>query len=239
MMDISKGSEIEKTIKGIVDGLKILGLTEYEAKAFMALILLGGGEADNVAEFGKIPRTSVYKVLESLEKKGFAKMIQGKPRIYKPVDIELLEEKFTKYLQDLFSHLKLAQEMYGEKGEPQLVYTMYGKSNVLKKIGEIIDLSENEILLSSPKLGEIRRVLAEQIKKAISRNVKIIVVTSRTQRAPKNTEVHHKEGLIATDIVSDGKRALIADAELAACGYSDNPVLAQHSKHFIEILLYS
>ncbi|MEM3260160.1 MAG: helix-turn-helix domain-containing protein, partial [Thermoplasmata archaeon] len=68
MMDISKGSEIEKTIKGIVDGLKILGLTEYEAKAFMALILLGGGEADNVAEFGKIPRTSVYKVLESLEK---------------------------------------------------------------------------------------------------------------------------------------------------------------------------
>ncbi len=238
-MEVSRGSELEKTVMGMIEGLKMLGLTEYEAKAFMALILLGGGEADNVAEFGKIPRTSVYKVLDSLEKKGFAKMIQGKPRIYKPVDLEILEERFTRYVKDLFSHLKLAQEMYGEKGEPQLVYTMYGKSNVLRKIGEIIDQSENEILLSSPKLGEIRKELAEQIKKAITRNVKIVVVTSRTQRPPRNTEVHYKEGLIATDIVSDGKRALIADAELAACGYSDNPVLAQHLKHFIEILLYS
>lgn len=238
-MEIANGSEIEKTIKSIIDGMRLLGLTEYEAKAFMALLLMGGGEADVVASIGRIPRTSAYKVLESLERKGFAKMIQGKPRIYKPSDIDVIEEKYTRQMKDLFSHLRLAKEMYGNKGEPQLVYTVYGKSNVLKKIGEIIDLSENEILLSSPKLGEIRRELAEQIKKALSRNVRIIVITSRTQRAPRNTEVHYKEGLIATDIVSDGKRALIADAELAACGYSDNPVLAQHLKHFIEIMLYS
>ncbi|MGB9814774.1 MAG: TrmB family transcriptional regulator [Thermoplasmata archaeon] len=237
-MEISNETEMEKAIKSIIEGLEMLGLTEYEARAFMALILIGGGEAEGVARMGRIPRTSAYKVLESLEKKGFAKMIQGKPRIYKPVELETLEDRYTSRIKDLFSRLRLAREMYGEKGEPQLVYTVYGKSNVLRKIGEMIDQSEGEILLSSPKLGEIRRELAEQIKKAISRNVKIVVITSRTQRAPKNTEVHYKEGLIATDIVSDGKRALIADAELAACGYSDNPVLAQHLKHFIEIMLY-
>ncbi|MVT35600.1 MAG: TrmB family transcriptional regulator [Euryarchaeota archaeon] len=237
-MEISNGTEIEKAIKSIIEGLKILGLTDYEARAFMALILIGGGEADDVAKMGRIPRTSAYKVLESLEKKGFAKIIQGKPRIFKPSDLDMLEEKYKRRIEEIFSHLRLAKEMYGEKGEPQLVYTVYGKGNVLRKIGEIIDLSESEIYLSSPKLGEIRRALSEQIKKALSRNVKIIVITSRTQRAPKNTEVHYKEGLIATDIVSDGRRALIADAELAACGYSDNPALAQHLKHFIEILLY-
>lgn len=237
-MDMYSNPDLAKSIDNIVQGLKTIGLTEYEAKAFLALIYLGGGEADNVAKVVKIPRTSAYKVLDALEEKGFAKVISGKPRIYKPTDLKILEEKYERMLKDLFSHLKLTQDMYGEKGEPQLVYTIYGKNRVLQKIGEIIDLTEEEILLSSPKVGEIRRALSENIKKALNRNVRIIVITSRTQRAPKNTEVHYKDGLIATDIVSDGKRALITDPELEACGYSDNPVLAQHLKHFIEIMLY-
>lgn len=237
-MEIYSNTDIGKTIQNVVQSLKTIGLTEYEAKAFLALIYLGGGEAENVAKLAKIPRTSAYKVLDSLENKGFAKVISGKPRIYKPTDLKILEERFDRLLKDLFSHLRLAQDMFGEKGEPQLVYTIYGKNKVLQKIGEMIDLSEQEILLSSPKLAEIRKALMENIKKAISRNVRIIVITSRTQRAPKNTEVHYKDGLIATDIVSDGKRALIADAELDACGYSDNPVLAEHLKHFIEIMLF-
>lgn len=237
-MEIYSNIDIGKMIKEVGQGLKILGLTEYEAKAFLTLIYMGGGDAENVAKLARIPRTSAYKVLDSLENKGFAKVISGKPRIYKPTDLKVLEERFDRLLKDLFSRLKLAQDMFGEKGEPQLVYTIYGKNKVLQKIGEMIDLSEQEILLSSPKLAEIRKVLMDNFKKAISRNVKIVVITSRTQRAPKNTEVHYKDGLIATDIVSDGKRALIADAELDACGYSDNPVLAEHLKHFIEIMLY-
>ncbi len=237
-MDVYSETDIEEKFKEVLKYLENLGLTEYEARAFVALIFLGGGEAENVAKISKIPRTSSYKVLESLESKGFIKVVSGKPKIFKPEDLNVLEERYTRMVKDLFSHLKLAQEMFGEKGEPQLVYTIYGKNRVLKKIGEMFELAEREIWLSSPKLAEIRKNLIEEIKKAQNRNVRIVVITSRTQRAPKNTEVHYRDGLIATDIVADDRKALIADAELAACGYSDNPVLAQHLKHFLEILLY-
>ncbi len=237
-METSTPTDFSKMAKEIQDLLKMIGLTDYEAKAFLAVVYLGGSDAENIARIAQIPRTSSYKVLESLEEKGLVIPVEGKPKIYKPRDLKILEEGYIRKIKDLFSYLKLAQELYGEKGEPQIVYTLYGKNKVLQKLGELIDKSEEEIYLSSPRLLDIKKALSENIKRALQRNVEIIIVTSRTQRAPAGTKVHYRDFLIATDFVSDSKRAFIADAELNACGFTENPVLAEHLKHFIEMLMH-
>jgi hypothetical protein len=38
-------------------------------------------------------------------------------------------------------------------------------------------------------------------------------------------------------MVSDGTKALIAAPDLSACGFTDNPLLAEHINSYIEMLM--
>ena len=64
--------------------LKILGLSSYEAQAFASLVYHGVANADTIADTAGIPRTSAYKVMESLVARGFARETEG--------DINLIRE---------------------------------------------------------------------------------------------------------------------------------------------------
>ncbi len=223
--------------KKIVDSLEKLGLSQYEIKAFLALIMLGVGSAEIIAKNAKIPRTSAYKVLDSLEEKGFIISSEGRPKMYKPENLQTLKNRIIEEIEELFEKLQFVESIFMEKGEPQLVYTVYGKEKVMKKIAEMIDLAEEEIIISTPKISELRKSLEKNIERALKRGVRIIVVTHPNQRVPPGVIAYRKKGLMATDIVCDNKSALLASPELNACGYTDNPALAQHLTHFINILI--
>jgi sugar-specific transcriptional regulator TrmB len=236
-MDFIGIDEAMEEYKRITKTLQKLGLSQYEIRAFLALLFLGVGSAEVVAKNAKIPRTSAYKVLESLEEKGFVISSKGRPKMYKPESLEVLKKRIMDEINELFEKLEFVESIFMEKGEPQLVYTISGKDKVMKKIAEMIDMAEEEVIISTPKIAEIRKVLAKHIERAIKRGVRVIVVTPPNQRPPKGTIVYRRNGLVATDIVCDNKRALLASPELNACGYTDNPALAKHLTHFINILI--
>src|SRR5579884_4176817 len=60
--------------------LRMLGLTEYGAKAYVALVQLGPSGAADVASAGPIPRTKVYAVLGDLARRGWIESEGGRPR---------------------------------------------------------------------------------------------------------------------------------------------------------------
>ena len=217
--------------------LKILGLSSYEAQGFAALVYHGVANADTVADTAKIPRTSAYKVMESLVEKGFAKETEGRPRMFKPENMGKIKAEYEQKLDDLFKSLRELQDMLPSKGEPQLVYTIYGSQKVMGKLSEMLNLTENEIFICTPKVREIRIELRKNIENAIKRGVKVVFVTPPNKRVPTNTTVYRKDGLIATDVVSDQTRALLAGPELDACGYTDNPALALHVYQFINMMI--
>ncbi len=221
----------------LIKALQNLGLSLYESKAYLALISLGVGSAEVIAENAHIPRTSAYKILESLERKGFVTSTGGRPRVYKPADLRSVRERIIAEVNELFDKLEFIQEFLAEKGEPQLVYTIYGREKVIKKIAEIIDSTEKELIISTPKFSELRKKLMKNIEKAIKRGVRVVIITLPNQKVPQGAMVYRKEGLIATDIVSDNERALLTSPELDACGYTDNPTLSQHLTHFINIMI--
>ncbi|MEM0157303.1 MAG: TrmB family transcriptional regulator [Thermoplasmataceae archaeon] len=223
----------------IAEMLKLLGLSSYEAQGFAALVYHGVANADTVADTAKIPRTSAYKVMESLVQKGFAKETEGRPRMFKPEDMGKIRSDFQERFDSLFRKLKEIQDMVPSKGDPQLVYTIYGNQRVMSKLAEMINLTEREILICTPKVREIRTELKKNLDNAIKRGVKVIFVTPPNKRIPPNTIVYRKEGLIATDVASDQVRAMLAGPELDACGYTDNPALALHVYQFINMMIES
>ncbi len=217
--------------------LKMLGLSSYEAQGFAALVYHGVANADTVADTAKIPRTSAYKVMESLVQKGLARETEGRPRMFKPEDTNKIRGDLDRRINDLFIDLKQLQDILPSKGEPQLVYTIYGNTQVMEKLREMFNLTETEIYVCTPRVREIRTELKKNIDNAIKRGIRVIFVTPPNKRVPANVEVFRKEGLVATDVVSDRKRAMLAGPDLEACGYTDNPALALHVYQFVNMML--
>ncbi len=228
-------SRLEK----VAEMLKMFGLSAYEAQGFSALVYHGVANADEIADTAKIPRTSAYKVMESLVEKGFAKETEGRPKMFKPEDLEVLRKNMDMRVQELFSEMRMMQEELPSKGDPQLVYTIYGRTRVMNKIAELINLAEKELYICTPMVKEMRLEMKKNIENAIRRNVKVIFVTPPNKRVPQNVQVFRKDGLIATDIVADKSRALLAGPDLNACGYTDNPALAMHVYQFVQMIIDS
>ena len=213
-----------------------LGLSEYESRAYVALVALGSGSANFVAEISQIPRTSAYKVMKSLEAKGFVREKQGRPRTFSPVDPSELSKRFVAEIEDSFGRVGSVKDMLSERGVPQLVYTIMGKDRVLEKIGEMLDKSEQSFVISSPSMIEIRRRLGKRFANAVTRGASLTVITSPFVKAPRDAKVIRRKALIATDVISDGKMALLAAPDLSACGYTDNEALSKHLEDFLRIM---
>ncbi|MCK5548486.1 MAG: TrmB family transcriptional regulator [Thermoplasmata archaeon] len=239
MLDIGKELNLEAEYKNVLRTLRSIGLSGYEAKTYIALVAHGVGDAETIASTAKIPRTSSYKALQSLSKKGFAISTRGRPKIYKPEPPDRVRDRLLGEVSDTFDKLALIHEILKEKGEPQLVYTITGKSKVIEKIGELLDGSTKTFMLSTPSFSELRDSLTKKLEKASKRGIRTMLITDPLQRAlkAKNIEVIKRKGLIATDVISDGERALIASHDLAACGYTDNASLAEHLEGFLKILM--
>jgi sugar-specific transcriptional regulator TrmB len=73
--------------------LSALGLTAYEARAYMALIRRDSSAAAEVARLSGIPRQRVYDVLASLVEKGLASSRPGSPVKYAALAPELAIER--------------------------------------------------------------------------------------------------------------------------------------------------
>jgi len=73
----------------LIDALKKLGLTEYEAKAYVAIVELGEAEAYEIARKSGVPRTRIYDVLSKLENSGLIQRIkESRPAVYSAISPE-------------------------------------------------------------------------------------------------------------------------------------------------------
>jgi len=228
--------ELQKEYVRVAGTFERVGLSEYESRAYLALVALGSGSANFVANIAQIPRTSAYKVMKSLERKGFAKEKPGRPVSFTPTDPEELSKKLVEEVKESFAKVANLKDLLSERGVPQLVYTIMGKERVLDKIGEMMDKSESSFVMSTPSMAEIRRKLGKRFANALSRGVQVTLITSPFVKAPQGAKVIRRKALIATDVISDGKTALLAAADLSACGYTDNEALSKHLEDFLRIM---
>ena len=225
---------IEEEFEKIASCLKRIGLSDYESRAYLALVAMEYGSAEEVGETASIPRTSAYKVLQSLDEKGYVRAREGRPTVYQPVEPSEIKAEIIREISETFDCLSDLKGVLSERGVPQLVYTISGKERVIDKIGEILGTSDESFIISTPAIRTIRQYHESSFRYAVERGVEVTVLTEPFVKIPECTRVYRKSGLVATDVISDGKVALIAAPDLSLCGYSDNPFLAQHLESFLE-----
>src|SRR3989337_2428387 len=158
---LETGVDLEKEFEQATRTLESIGLSSYEARGYIALVAHGYGSAETIAATARIPRTSAYKVLQSLCSKGFAISTRGRPTIFKPEAPGKVKSRVMDHLEDTFSKLDLLHEVLRSKGEPQLVYTIVTKPRGMGKNGQAIDQSVETCIVSTPTFSEIRENLGK------------------------------------------------------------------------------
>lgn len=96
----------------LVRALKLIGLSEYEARAYIALVELGEAEASEVSRRSGVPRTRIYDVLGRLESAGLIQRIgDSRPAIYSAIPpdkaLEPLKRRIFEEVSQAIERLKI------------------------------------------------------------------------------------------------------------------------------------
>jgi sugar-specific transcriptional regulator TrmB len=232
LLDLDVGSLTEEYGK-IASSLRKIGLSDYEARALVSIIAKSHATADEVAELARIPRTSAYKALQGLKDKGLVTMTDGRPAVFHALPVEDAQEVILADINESFEKLRLLQGLLTEKGTPQLVYTISGKKKVSAKIGEMLDSSTKSFVISTPVMSDIRTEHAQRFRDAVRRGVEVLIIAEPMVKLPDHSRAYRKKEMLATDVIADGKSAMIASPDLSLCGFSDNPFIASHLESII------
>ncbi len=185
----------------MIEKLKKLGLTGYEAQAYLTLLKLGDAEADEIAINAKIPMGRIYNVLSSLEETRLVRAQDTRPRRYACVEPEAALERLSRNkleeLKQISSEIEaLADDLKSElsgvearKTEKSFWTVAIGdKSHEL--VRECISGSTEELLvfmasrmtserLKKDLLNEEHLELIDTLKDALKRGVEIKAILSK------------------------------------------------------------
>jgi len=141
------------------DRLVELGLTSYEAKAYLALMRRGSTVSADVARLAGIPRQRIYDVLASLGHKGLASQRPGSPTKYAGVAPEFAIERLLLIRREELDALeRSSREMIeslgaafaeGQKERDPMDYieVLRDRAAINERFGELQEGIEREILV--------------------------------------------------------------------------------------------
>jgi sugar-specific transcriptional regulator TrmB len=169
-----------------VAALRRLGLTEYEARIYLALVRMGPKKASEVSYFGQVPRTKTYGAIRELERKGLLRIIPGKPELYAPagpsehllpvvtkLNREVKEsEEIVQSLAVLYESSKYTKQ-YAIPEDAKEFWRIDGRKDILRKLTEIIGDATKSINYATSVWGLVRAYKAhsEVLEEAKNRSV--------------------------------------------------------------------
>ncbi len=191
---------VEISVK-LINSLKTLGLSDYEAKIYTALTFFDNTEPKKLIEYLGISKPSVYESLRSLESRGLVTLVNTKPSVYKAVPSEMA----MKILMDVHKKackeaseelLNLEKEKIDEKPSEPL-WMIYGKNNIEYKLKNMIKNVSSEIdgIMSDHYLRYIEPLSGKGLKFRL-------LVISEDEKLQKKLEIMFKDDEMQLIVVS-------------------------------------
>jgi sugar-specific transcriptional regulator TrmB len=140
--------------------LKPLGLSDYEIRVFLTLLVNGPMNYKVLGQESSVPTGKIYVVLSSLESKGFIETIQEKPKVFKAAEPKKALRRRLRQIEDDYFELELKtkealltlQNQYNLKYDiiQGVVSEIFvGNTSFVNKVRENLLKAEDEVLVSS------------------------------------------------------------------------------------------
>jgi sugar-specific transcriptional regulator TrmB len=222
--------------RAIIEQLRPMGLTTYEAKCYVALTGLGPADPRKVAAEAGIPYPNAYEALKRLAALGWVDLVVKRPATYRAKRPESVRAMVSSMIEETFESL---EKLYNPEPaeDAELVYTLRGREKVLAKMYEMLRGAKESVVLAAPTIGledaRLLELLAEVIDRGV--NVRAIGDEGALGLLPPAAKIRIGN-LVAIDLLVDSKTALISLPDYSACGWVDSPAVASHFKQFLELL---
>jgi len=164
-----------------VDALRELGLSNYEARVFVALHRLGGGSAQDVADTADVPRSQVYGAADDLAARGLVEVVESSPKTYRPVSLERaraqLRERVEAQADRAFENLDAVAGDRGDATDAGEVATVRGHEPIRDRAVDLVAGASDRVLLVGTDAAALREDLADALAERARAGVPVTVVT--------------------------------------------------------------
>lgn len=159
----------------VIECLKSLGLTKYEALVYIALLKVVSATASEIHEISTVPRASVYPVLDQLQEKKLISVARSTPKRFAALSPEegvaIMMSRIERDATDAREILSAIhrERISHEQSSEELIWNVYGIENIQKKLTDIITAARHDIrIIAHPQIisSEIKEMLDAAAERA-------------------------------------------------------------------------
>ncbi|MFB6091822.1 MAG: TrmB family transcriptional regulator [Haloquadratum sp.] len=203
-----------------VESLERLGLSNYAARAFVALQRLGVATAKQIHEETGVPRSQVYGAADELADLGLVELQQSTPKRYRPVSLDTARRRLAEELKAetdrAFSFLEAQRAARTERESRDDVWTIRGREPVNGRIVDLSSRADDRVLFAAPSPEFVPADLVETIADRREAGVSVRVVSeSRDVRAAfEGIDGVDIEPAVSPHAGDDPGRVLVVDGRI-------------------------
>ena len=216
------GKEREITVS-----LEEFGLSQYEARAYVALITKGTVSASEVAYYAELPRTKVYPVLLKLQQKKLAILSKSKPVMCTGIAPEdafdgIVHEQINKVeaMNTLVSKMKkISEESKKARGAEEKRYFHLSANYVVNQMRTMIEGAKSSIHITADSWGlSILAECKEELLSVLRRDLEVrliipvsVIGSESFRTIPEGVTIRSSE-IIQNCFIFDDTELLLIDS---------------------------
>ncbi len=231
-----------------IDKLVQIGFSEYEAKAYVALLRASPVTGYQLSKTSGVPRSMIYETLGKLAARGAAMTLRkGNTTQYAPAPADEFLDHLHREHEALTTSLKDDLTTLASPADLEYVWNIEGHENILAKSIEMIDQAKSSVYLAL--VPEMCQELQPMLAGAVERGVRVrLYTTSEVDLTGCRVIVAHvaEETLgqargLGLILVIDGEEMLIGEwltANQARASWTSSPLLVFIAEHHLRTDLY-
>ncbi len=225
-----------------------LGFSEYEAKAYVALLRESPATGYQLAKLSGVPRSMIYEVLGKLTARGAAITLRkGDSTQYGPVPADEFLSQLLQDQQELVGSLRDDLAGLASASDLEYVWNIEGHENILAKAEEMIEQAGSRVYLAV--LPITFPSLQPALQDAVQRGVRVVVYSTADLDLPggqivvttMSEQALSQAGGLGLILVTDGEEVLIGEwlaATRARASWTSSPLLVFIAEHHLRTDLY-
>jgi len=227
----------------LIDKLVQIGFSEYEAKAYVALLRESPVTGYQLSKMSGVPRSMIYEVLGKLVTRGAAMTLRKEGGTqYAPVPAAEFLDKLHREQEQLFASLQSDLDSLGSAPDLDYVWNIEGYENILAKAEEMIGQARESIYLAL--MPDTFAALQPVLEEAVRRGVRAVIYTAsaldlpggQVVVTPMSEEAASRVEGLGLILVVDGEGVLISEwltASQARASWATSPLLVFIAEHHL------
>jgi len=232
----------------LIGRLVEIGFSEYEAKAYLALLRENPVTGYQLARNSGVPRSMVYEVMDKLIHRGAAMTVRaGESTKYAPIPPTEFLTQLQREHRDLIESVREDLSSFAAAPDLDYVWNIEGRDNILTKAVEMIEQAQERCYLSF--LPVTFEGLSGSLARAVGRGVQVVIYSTAALEleggivvvVPTPADALGETGALGLVLVVDGQEVLIGEwlsATEARASWTASRLLVFVTEHHLRTDLY-